>query len=386
MRGMAKLLGFALLAAPLASQAVEIQVNENVKLNFGAWLKVWGGYIDKGSSAAVTQDSNNTETSTNINLIYPAWWFGGKVSDSMDFTLVWIAPGVVSGNDVLGTGLTLIDGFVDFNLADEFKITAGQFRAPFTRLHVTNEGTYVTETGPIYRGFAQGLSVSPAYRDKGVALWGNIAGGMLQYRLGVFDGRYNMGECVDLNSNGQCDSNEKYTKDNLAYVVRVQFTPTMAGFDPEEGWVFNETYLGKKNILTVGASFASQKWERNDASDTATMWDVDVNYEQKFGTIVPNLGGGYIETRKFDNQNDTKYLYANAQLLYDMRVGPGKPAIGLRFEREKPKGASSTNRYQVWLNYYLKGHSAKVMAGVDNLKPGGGSSATNVQVAAQVIF
>lgn len=336
---LARLLGYALLVAPLASQAVEIQVNENVKLNFGAWLKIWGGFIDKGSSATLVSDPDNPESSTNINLIYPAWWFAGKVADKIDFALIWIAPGTVSTTNALGTEMDLIDGFINFNFADEFKITAGQFRAPITRLHLTNEATYVTDTGPIYRGFAQGLSVSSVYRDKGVALWGNIADGILQYRLGLFDGRYNKGEPTNI------ESDPEYIKDNLAYVIRVQFTPTMVGFEPEKDWVLSETYLGKKNILTVGASFASQKWERDNASDTAKMWDVDVNYEQKFGAIVPNLGGGYVEAKKFDAQQDTKFYYINAQLLYDMNVGPGKPALGFRWEREKQDGGNEVKNH-----------------------------------------
>jgi hypothetical protein len=384
----------ALLSAPSLSSAVDIKVNEDVTLSFGAWLKVWGGYVDKGITPTLTLDSSNTQRSANVNLVYPAWWFMGKAYGKVDFALIWIAPGLVdNGGNALGNEMRLIDGFINFNLSEEFKITAGQFRAPYTRLHLTNEGTYVTETGPIYRGFAQGLAVSPVYRDKGVTLWGNIANGMFQYRLGLFDGLYNKGNTVN---------NQDIVKDNLAYVVRVQFSPTMLGFSPEVDYLLSETYLGQKDIFTVGASYSAQKWETGSSSDTAKMWSLDFQFEKKFGDIVPNLGAGLIQTRDFlpalsatDPTDCSKYekcklAYAEGQVLYDQKIGVGKPALGLRWEYQKPEGnpggGIELNRYQVWLNYYLNGHSAKVMIGADVVDPSSGSTRTNATIAAQVIF
>lgn len=385
----------ALVALPSISNAVEIKVSEDITLSLGAWLKVWGGYLDKGIAHNLTLDPNNTQRSYNVSLVYPAWWFMGKAYDKVNFALIWIAPGLVNNqNNALGNEMRIIDGFINFNLADEFKITAGQFRAPYTRLHITNEATYVTETGPIYRGFAQGIAVSPVYRDKGVAFWGNIAGGMFQYRLGLFDGLYNKGNEVN---------DQDIVKDNLAYTVRVQFSPTMLGFSPETDYVLSETYLGQKDVLTVGAGYTAQKWKTATDSKTAKMWTVDFQFEKKFGDIVPNLGAGYVETKDFlpassvpdDSTDCSKYqkcklAYAEGQILYDQKVGAGKPGLGLRWEYQKPEGSPGSgiklNRYQVWLNYYLNGHAAKVMVGADVVDPSQGSTRTNAIIAAQVIF
>ncbi len=187
-------------------------------------------------------------------------------------------------------------------------------------------------------------------------------------------------------------------KDNLAYTVRVQFSPTMLGFSPETDYVMSETYLGQKDILTLGGGYSAQKWETAATSKTAKMWTVDFQFEKKFGDVVPNFGAGYIETKDFlpaavpsdptdcSQFKKCKLVYADGQLLYDQKVGVGKPGLGLRWEYQKPDGGMKLNRYQVWLNYYLNGHAAKVMVGADVIDPSQGSTRTNATVAAQVIF
>jgi hypothetical protein len=46
-----------------------------------------------------------------------------------------------------------------------------------------------------------------------------------------------------------------YTKDSLAYTIRLQFTPTMLGFKGETGYTLADTYLGRQNVLTLGVGY-----------------------------------------------------------------------------------------------------------------------------------
>ncbi len=232
-------------------------------------------------------------------------------------------------------------------------------------------------------------------RDAGVVVWGNVAGGMLKYYLGVTDGRYDR-------RTGPFGAN---TKDNLAYTIRLQFTPTMLGFKPETGYTLSDTYLGRQNVLTLGVGYrvvgAETTGLNTNYSKDAKMWTVDMLYEQKFGDIVPNLQVGYINAKDvayaFDAPNvrygKATQIYAQAQLLYDQVVGFGKPALAIRWEQNKNKdrfefntddgsttaiaGEPKNTRVGVFVNYYIKGQDARIALGVDTVNRNRDSKGAN---------
>jgi hypothetical protein len=247
------------------------------------------------------------------------------------------------------------DAFIGLKFADEFRLQAGLQRAPFSRAALT--GTYV-QLFPYTPSYGNALPVSPtdvgtavSPRDAGVVVWGNVADGMVKYYLGVTDGA-TIGSSTD---------------NNLAYTIRLQFTPTMLGFKGETGYTLTDTYLGKQNVLSMG--FGYRVVGRNGTDPK--MWTADALYEQKFGDIVPNLQVGYIDQKDASGVAHQKasQLYAQGQLLFDQMVGFGKPALAVRFEQNKnklPTGTSpKVNRFGVWGHYYIKGQAAKVSLGVD---------------------
>jgi hypothetical protein len=228
-------------------------------------------------------------------------------------------------------------------------------------------------------------------RDAGIVVWGNVADGMLKYYLGVSDGRYDRrgGFFTEVTPN------VNYTKDSLAYTIRLQFTPTMLGFKGETGYTLADTYLGRQNVLTLGVGYrvvgAETTGRNNNYSKDAKMWTVDMLYEQKFGDIVPNLQVGYIDAKdvaySYSHPNvrygKATQIYAQGQLLYDQMVGFGKPALAIRFEENKNKdrrqfntgtglttaiaGEPKNTRVGVFAHYYIKGQAAKVSLGLDSV-------------------
>jgi hypothetical protein len=181
---------------------------------------------------------------------------------------------------------------------------------------------------------------------------------MLKYYLGVTDGA-TIGSSTD---------------NNLAYTIRLQFTPTMLGFKGETGYTLADTYLGKQNVLSIG--FGYRVVGRNGTDPK--MWTADMLYEQKFGDIVPNLQVGYINQKDASGVANQKanLLYAQGQLLFDQMVGFGKPALAVRWEQNKNEniaGASANandpkvTRLGVWAHYYIKGQNAKVSLGLDSV-------------------
>jgi hypothetical protein len=299
-------------------------------------------------------------------------------------------------------------------------------RVPFSRIALTSAYNFIIPTqalGDVFRGVpinpidARGV-LGDGSRDAGIVVWGNVADGMLKYYLGVSDGRYDRrgGFFTDTT----VTPNVNYTKDSLAYTIRLQFTPTMLGFKGETGYTLADTYLGRQNVLTLGVGYrvvgAETTGRNNNYSKDAKMWTVDMLYEQKFGDIVPNLQVGYIDAKdvaySYSHPNvrygKATQIYAQGQLLYDQMVGFGKPALAIRFEENKNKdrrqfntdtglttaiaGEPKNTRVGVFAHYYIKGQAAKVSLGVDSVnrntdsKGVNGKSFTDVTLQLQTQF
>jgi len=337
---MAALMGISTLPA----HAWRVNIDEETHADIGFSTIVRGIYEGKRS--------NDPNEKSRINFYVPLFNItaSGHVNKLVYFSMNAEGPH--------GTNLYIRvrDSFIGLKLADEFRLQAGLMRAPFSRAALT--GTYVQlfPYTPPYGALSVsptdvGTAVSP--RDAGVVVWGNVADGMLKYYLGVTDG-HTIGSPTD---------------NNLAYTIRLQFTPTMLGFKGETGYTLADTYLGKQNVLSIG--FGYRVVGRNGTDPK--MWTADMLYEQKFGDIVPNLQVGYINKKIEDVK--ANQLYAQAQLLYDQMVGFGKPALAVRFEQNKNKNVSTdptednpkVTRLGVWAHYYIKGQAAKVSLGLNSV-------------------
>lgn len=86
-----------------------------------------------------------------------------------------------------GNGISLRDLFVNIKPHPEFQVMVGQFKEPFAQELM--EG--VTNIDFIERSMASLLypSAATAYRSPGAELHGDIAGGIMQYWLGAFNGK-----------------------------------------------------------------------------------------------------------------------------------------------------------------------------------------------------
>ncbi|MCC6063088.1 MAG: OprO/OprP family phosphate-selective porin [Thermocrinis sp.] len=301
------------------------------------------------------------------------------------------------------------DAFVGLKFADEFRVQAGAMRIPFSRITLTSSYNLLIPTQDDRGIYGVGLSIDPIdglsvrgdagerNRDAGIVVWGIVADGILKYYLGVTDGRYDR-------RGGFFGAN---TKDNLAYTIRLQITPTILGFKPETGYSLADTYLGKQNVHNVGIGYRVVKAETTglprNYSKTAKLFTVDVIYEQKFGELVPNFQVGYIQakdvaysynpTTRVVSYGKATQIYAQGQLLYDQVVGFGKPALAIRWEQNKNKdrfsfdtntgrtspiaGEPKNTRVGVFVNYYIKGQDAKISLGVDTVNRNRDSKGAN---------
>ncbi|MGC4093863.1 MAG: porin [Polyangiaceae bacterium] len=95
-------------------------------------------------------------------------------------------------------------------------------------------------------------SGNPIGRDAGLQLRGLLLDGLLEYRLGVFQGRRNEASATQVGSRNMF---------RLAGRVQVNL------LDPEPGFFYAGTYLGAKKIVSIGGSFDFQDSYKRFAGD-----------------------------------------------------------------------------------------------------------------------
>jgi phosphate-selective porin len=105
--------------------------------------------------------------------------FQGNYGSHFDFALLTDAAAT--------TGSVVRDVYLNVRIRPEIQLQAGQFKVPFAQ----EAGTGATNLDFVERGFQVMLypSAASAFRSPGISLHGDIAGGVLQYWVGAFNGK-----------------------------------------------------------------------------------------------------------------------------------------------------------------------------------------------------
>jgi hypothetical protein len=105
--------------------------------------------------------------------------FQGNYGSHFDFALLTDAAST--------TGSVIRDVYLNVRIRPQFQFQAGQFKTPFAQ----EAGTGATNLDFLERGFQSMLypSAASAYRSPGIALHGDIDGGVVQYWAGAFNGK-----------------------------------------------------------------------------------------------------------------------------------------------------------------------------------------------------
>ena len=105
--------------------------------------------------------------------------FQGSYGSHFDFALLTDAASTA--------GSVVRDVYLNVRIRPEFQFQAGQFKVPFAQ----ETGVGATNLDFVERGFQTMLypSAASAYRSPGVAIHGDIDGGVVQYWIGAFNGK-----------------------------------------------------------------------------------------------------------------------------------------------------------------------------------------------------
>jgi phosphate-selective porin OprO and OprP len=105
--------------------------------------------------------------------------FQGNYGSHFDFALLTDAAST--------SGSVVRDVYLNVRVRPEFQVQAGQFKVPFAQ----ETGLGATNLDFVERGFQAMLypSAASAFRSPGIAIHGDIEGGIMQYWVGAFNGK-----------------------------------------------------------------------------------------------------------------------------------------------------------------------------------------------------
>jgi len=184
-------------------------------------------------------------------------------------------------------GLNVQDIFVTWKAAgDAFKVDIGYMLPPQSHNALQGAGTlygwdYYAFSFLHGNGFGQN-ALSPVGRDTGLQIRGLVAGGMLEYRLGAFQGIRSLAVA----------GGDPASSNMPRFAARVQLNL----MDAEPGFFYAGTYLGKKKIVSVGASFDYQKNPVSGSSfdDAYHTFDVDAFVDMPLGEGVLTVQDDFV--------------------------------------------------------------------------------------------
>lgn len=342
---------------------IKMEIDEQTKGEVGIWMQSWYQRVEDGK----IQDGRFEDL--NDFMIRRAYMYlKGDVTNYISF-FTHVASDKVGmekpdGSTLdrpgigLGSGVAWRDLWITFNLDKAFKIQMGRMYVPLTRNYgTTSTKAMLTMDLPFLQGGSRGgiFYAQKVGRDDGLTLWGNPFDGLLQYRFMISEG-------VEGDNNPE---------DNLRFVGRL----SLSLLEPEKGWFNKGTYLGKKKVLSIGFGMDSQDdltLAGNEDQDN-TVWTGDVFFDYPIGNGAVTVEAAYIDinnctqgTENFYHDleagDDAQNWYINAGYLLPGSIGPGRFQPYIRYETVDVDDKNDTDFLSGGLNYYLKGHNAKLTA------------------------
>ncbi|WP_038055863.1 hypothetical protein [Thermodesulfobacterium hydrogeniphilum] len=401
--------GALVLGYAVSSQAVQLKVDDDTFANFGFWTKVrYNNFDDRAKDDQYGIDYNRNV----FDVVDARFNIEGQINNIVQFYGEIVTSGSYDKEVYENVGLSrdskakFSEGGINLVFLPELQLRLGKIRIPFTRDQQEARYSYIVQTDWLYdpqglfKYWKKGLL---RLAEGGAVLHGEIAKGMFRYDAGVFN---------------QASDDEPLK--NVAWAARVEFTPTMLGFNAEtktsaRGWL-HDTYLGKKgDILSIGVGYFTQDvsvsgpqsitfstgksgiiGSTGDVLGGALLpggdyeeldvdaWTVDAYLEKRFGCAVINLEGAYVNWNDShigsnSKKEDSYYWYAKGQILYDQVIGIGKPALYVKYDYiEADKMYNNDDfeatRWGVGVNYYIVGNAARLTVGMDNVNYDDGAS------------
>ncbi len=227
--------GGALLLASDSFAGAKLKVSDTSSINFGGSIRAEVADTDSGDSDSFGASIHSAR-----------FYMKAKVTDTIGFQLQ---------TEHKGGDMLMLDSLVKVKLADNIQLWAGRFIPPSDRSNLS--GSYNLPTWQ-YPGVVSRYPIpKKGGRDDGFAIIGSLAGGQLDYSLGMFGGK----------------ADATVPEDTESVSGRVAYS-----FLDKEGYLTRSTYLGSKDIMTIGYTFMKQSDAFDDDGATTDFSASNIDF------------------------------------------------------------------------------------------------------------
>jgi hypothetical protein len=337
--------------APAAPPAqLKIEIPNGTSIRFGL---LWQGQYEARGNPS------NSDLSQNLFIRRFALLIGGTILKRFeyffdsDFANLLKAP---TGEQSLknGPGFATKDAFGTFRaVEDQLKFDGGLLIPPGAHATLVGGGSlhgldFFQNTFRHSNVF--GTTAETYGRDLGAQVRGLVLGQHLEYRLGVFQGK-----------RGVPSATRAASRNGFRYAGRLQVNV----LEPETGFFYAGTYLGKKKILSFGASFDYQGKEGQEAY-RAFSGDVFLEHPLGPGGITADVE--VVHRNGGDRVTLPRQTALETELGY--RIDPLLLSPIVRYERrwaETPLGNETD--FGAGLAFWAFGHNSNLKAFYTRLIP-----------------
>ena len=268
--------------------------------------------------------------------------------------------GMDSPGSGLGTGVSFRDGWIAYAPFEEMKIQAGRMYVPFTRSYGTESTfTLLTLDLPFMQGGVRAKTFYPSNvgRDDGVTVWGNLAKGIVQYRVGVFDGQ----------------QGTQSIQKSPRTAARISINP----LESEGQWFNKGNYLGTKKVLSFGVGFDRQaglKWASNRPTADYSAWTVDAFFDHPVKSSAVNFEWAYTGIKNSPELADAKTWYLQGGWLMPAFTKALRLQPYGKYESVYRNAAADTRYASGGVNLLFKQHDVKLTFEFNKVLPESGST------------
>ena len=311
------------------------------------WVSLGGGIRMQHTTRNSATDGSNEFTMDSMRL-----YIAGQLSEHLKFS--------INTEKYEGDSVMIIDAILQFDLDPKFNLWVGRTLVPTDRPGLN--GPY---TGMSWNQYRQPLFPSdydgPAGRlgrSEGAVVFGAID--KVQYLAGIFEGTDNHGN----------------TDDHLLYAGRIAYN--FLNVEPLVGYYTAATHYGKAgDLLTAALTFQSQKdstGSRQDPGDfTGFAFDIfsetvlDNRGVVTFEAGYKNMDGDFtLASPPTDGLDECFCLFkgdsyfATTGYLFPQKIGFGQFQPYVRYMKNDPDDADTSDTTEWGLNYVINGYKATV--------------------------
>jgi len=327
----------SLLSGGETRAAAQILIKAGDDVNFKL------GILGQFQADTIEDPATDAQTS-NLFIRRLRLMFGGQVTKNVTFFVETDSPKLgkrlASGTNIQPP-MILQDAYAQFKATNAFSVDAGLMFVPFSRNFLQSAASLLPIDYSPFTYTQSGPTESSTGRDTGFQARGYLLKDRLEYRLGAFQG------LRDVASHRA-----------FRYAGRVQYNV----FDPEVGFFYTGTYLGKKKIVAVGGAF--------DIQNDYQAYAADVFIDRPLG---PGAVTGQFDYNHFDGGTTLRTLPRQHDVLlevgYLVRALKLTPFVQITNRNLVDTSTGDESRISFGGNYWWAGHNANIKAAYTHINP-----------------